>query len=119
MKYKRKQITKIKEQYGVSGLHFYKGQIYNSNKNRDTLFLNSKIIICSKRKLYKQKRLRDDTRDVVVNCKLTATELLGLLESLENNFLERRVWFESTKRIYTDITELKQDFLILSLSGLL
>ncbi len=131
MKYKRKQIRKIKERFNIERLHFFKGYVgvvrLKTRSIGVTIMAHPfhKIIICSlernPKKVYRNHPYRHATR------RMTHQELGEFLEGIKNGWyltkwgtksLVPSIWFEQTDTEHNDLESLKKAYLIHYLSGI-
>ena len=124
MKHKHRIIQKIKEQYGVPYLHFFRGykeaglSAYNGTLSQ---------VVCSTDP-HIDKKYRKQNKDLYITARLTHSELEGVLEELAFNARSIKqklkplayctVLFEPYGLEIFDLDSLKESYLLVLLAGI-
>jgi hypothetical protein len=124
MKYKNREIEKIKSLYGVEDLHFYNGSTVFCDSGLPKNYTSIRpLTVCSVHSHHKKVYRKDSNVHVV--SRLTAKQLEEVLirlkkqEKLPYHYRSECVLFEQTNKEYTNLYNLRYDYLIAKLSGLL
>ena len=137
MKYKRKQIQKIKERFNMERLHFFKGYreiVFKDNNVGITIMgkpmsmgsMRSNIIICSTKRHYK--KVYRNHPYMRATARMNHRDVGEIFEGLAGNgwftnkwgikMKLRPIWFEQTDTEHNDLESLKKACLIHYLSGI-